>query len=133
MENSPVVYEKKKAAPTSRGLFSPQERKKASVKLTLLLGTLFLLAGAVVVMLPVLWMVLGAFKTPSEIYSTPQAYWPSSFGFGNFVTAFKLVPLDRYFLNSLFICACVVVGQLLVSSMAAYALTKLRVRFATGI
>ncbi|HVZ81386.1 MAG TPA: carbohydrate ABC transporter permease [bacterium] len=133
MENGPVVFEKTKAPPASRGLFSHQDRKKASVRLMILLGTLLLVAGAVVVMLPVLWMVLGAFKTPAEIYSTPQTYLPAQFGLDNFLQAFKLVAFDRYFLNSFFICVCVVVGQLLVCSMAAYALTKLRVPFASGI
>lgn len=133
MQDGPVSFEKTKVITASRGLFSHQERRKAPVKLMILLGTLLLLAGALVVMLPVIWMVLGAFKTPAEIYATPQAYLPAQYGFDNFIAAFKLVAFDRYFLNSIFICACVVVGQLLVCSMAAYALTKLRVPFATGI
>lgn len=133
MENAPVVAEPRKTAASNRGVFSYQDRKRASVRLFLLLGTLFLLAGALVVLLPVLWMVLGSFKTPAEIYAVPQTFWPSSFSLDNFAEAVRLVAFDRYFLNSLFVCACVVSGQLLVSSMAAYALTKLRIRFAPAI
>src|ERR1019366_4640666 len=78
-------------------------------------------------------MVLGSFKTPAEIYSVPQNYIPKDFSFSNYEEALRLVSFGRYFLNSLFMCACVVLGQLLISSMAAYSLTKLRVRFAGGI
>jgi ABC-type glycerol-3-phosphate transport system permease component len=44
-----------------------------------------------------------------------------------------LVPLVRYLMNSLFICLAVVAGQLLFCSMAAYSISKLRVRFAGGV
>ncbi len=116
-----------------RGLFSHQDRKKAAVKLLLMLGTLALVVGALVTLAPIAWMLLGSFKTSAEIYSIPQAYLPADYNTGNYEEALRLVDFGRYFLNSLFICACVVAGQLLISSMAAYSLTKLRVRFAGGI
>lgn len=117
----------------TRGLFSHQDRKKAATKLLLVFGTLVLVVGALITLAPIVWMVLGSFKTPAEIYSVPQAYMPSDYNTGNYEEALRLVDFGRYFLNSLLICACVVAGQLLISSMAAYSLTKLRVRFAGGI
>jgi ABC-type glycerol-3-phosphate transport system permease component len=116
-----------------RGLFSHQDRKKASVKFLLFLCTILLTVGALLILAPIVWMVLGSFKTPAEIYSIPQTYLPADFQTDNYEVALKLVSFGRYFLNSLFICSCVVAGQLLISSMAAYSLTKLRVRFAGGI
>ncbi len=121
------------AKPTARGVFSHQDRKKASTRLFLLGATLVLILGALVTLAPIVWMVLGSFKTPAEIYSVPQTYIPADFNTDNYEEALRLVEFGRYFLNSLFICACVVAGQLLISSMAAYSLTKLRVRFAGGI
>lgn len=117
----------------ARGLFSHQDLKKASVKLLLVVCTLVLILGALVTLAPIAWMVLGSFKTPSEIYSIPQNYLPADFNTGNYEEALRLVSFGRYFLNSLFICLCTVAGQLLISSMAAYSLTKLRVKFAGGI
>jgi ABC-type glycerol-3-phosphate transport system permease component len=117
----------------TRGLFSHQDRKKASVKLLLFASTILLIVGALLTLAPIVWMVLGSFKTPAEIYSIPQTYLPADFKTDNYEEALRLVSFGRYFLNSLFICACVVAGQLLISSMAAYSLTKLRVRFAGGI
>jgi ABC-type glycerol-3-phosphate transport system permease component len=133
MENFLAVVQGKAKPKQARGLFSNQDRKMKSVRLTLVLSTVLLTLGALVIVAPILWMVLGAFKAPSEIYSVPQTYLPQSFSFDNFEQALRLVNFGRYFLNSLFICFCTVVGQLLLSSMAAYSLTKLRVRFAGGI
>ncbi len=121
------------AKPMVRGVFSHQDRKKASGRLFLLGATLLLFLGALITLAPIVWMVLGSFKTPAEIYSVPQTYIPADFNTDNYEEALRLVDFGRYFLNSLFICACVVAGQLLISSMAAYSLTKLRARFAGGI
>jgi len=133
MEQFNAAPNRVKRNSSNRGIFSPQDRKKPAIKLFLSLGTVFLVAGAFLMLAPIVWMVLGAFKTPQEIYATPQAYLPGDFNLDNFVSAIKLVAFGRYFLNSLFICACVVVGQLVLSSMAAYSLTKLRIRFAGAI
>ena len=133
MENFNPSTQTAKTKMTARGLFSHQDRKKTKVKLTLFLGTLFLALGALATIAPLVWMLLGSFKSPSEIYSVPQTYLPREFNFDNYTEALRLVSFVKYFLNSLFICSCVVVGQLLISSMAAYSLSKLRVRFAGGI
>ncbi|MGH7738764.1 MAG: carbohydrate ABC transporter permease [bacterium] len=128
-------YQKKRreAAPKVRGLFSPQDRRDPKVRLFLTLGNLVLFLGALVMIAPLLWMVLGSFKTPGELYSAPATYLPQHLQLDNYAQAFRLVPLPRYLLNSLLICAAVVAGQLLFCSMAAYSISKLRVRFAGGI
>jgi multiple sugar transport system permease protein len=58
---------------------------------------------------------------------------PQNIQWGNYEEAFRLVPLFRYLLNSLIICGGVVAAQVLFCSMAAYSLSKLRVKFAGGI
>jgi ABC-type glycerol-3-phosphate transport system permease component len=119
--------------PKIRGLFSPQDRRNPKVKLFLALANLGLFVGALIIISPILWMVLGSFKTPEELYAVPQSYLPQSIQLDNYFQAFHLVPLVRYLLNSLFICSAVVAGQLLFCSMAAYSISKLRVKFAGGI
>jgi multiple sugar transport system permease protein len=121
------------AAPRIRGLFSPQDRRNPKVRLFLTMATLGLFLGALVMVAPILWMVLGSFRTPEELYAVPQTYLPQDPQFDNYVQAFNLVPMVRYLMNSLFICAAVVAGQLLFCSMAAYSISKLRVRFAGAI
>src|SRR5579863_8745133 len=85
-----------KAGP--RGLFSHQDRKKKSVKLVLLLGTLLLTLGGLLTVAPIVWMFLGSFKTPAEIYSVPQNYIPGDFNLSNYEEALRLVSFGKYFL-----------------------------------
>ncbi len=118
---------------STRGVLSRQDRRKLGVRVALTLGALLLLLGALAMVAPMIWMLLGSFKTPEEIYSLPQAYLPSRFSPDNYQEAWRLVNFAGYLLNSMIICSGTVLGQLLVCSMAAYSLSKLRVRFAGGI
>lgn len=48
------------------------------------------------------------------------------FHLNNFVEAFNKVPFGRYFLNTIFVSFCVVIGVLLTSSLAAYAFARMK-------
>ncbi len=48
------------------------------------------------------------------------------FHLNNFVEAFNKVPFGRYFLNTIFVSLCVVLGVLLTSSLAAYAFARMK-------
>jgi ABC-type glycerol-3-phosphate transport system permease component len=133
MEKNKKIKKMAAVAPRVRGLFSPQDRRNPKVKVFLIAGNIVLFVGALVTVSPILWMVLGSFKTPEELYAVPQSYLPQNVQMDNYVQAFNLVPLVRYLLNSLFICLMVVAGQLLFCSMAAYSISKLRIKFAGGI
>lgn len=130
MENFEGAVQAQKITAISRGVFSHQDRKKRSVKIALALGTFLLVLGGILTLAPIVWMLLGSFKSPDEIYSIPQAYLPHSLNLSNYEEALRLVSFGTYFLNSSLMCACVVLGQLLICSMAAYSLTKLRFPFA---
>ncbi|WP_050761829.1 carbohydrate ABC transporter permease [Beutenbergia cavernae] len=78
------------------------------------LGTIF----------PLVWMVVGAFKTAAEVNSSSLI--PSEITFDNFRYVFTQVPFLRYMLNSLFVAGLVTVLALWFHSMAAYALARLR-------
>jgi len=78
-------------------------------------------------------MVLGSFRTPEEMYQIPQALAPQAFDLSNYREALRLMPFDRYLLNSFLMCAGIVAGQLLFCSMAAYALSKLRLKFGSFV
>ena len=60
----------------------------------------FLTLGAIVMVFPFYWMITGAFKTGAEINVFPPVWFPSTFSFDNFVTAFEKAPFIKYFINS---------------------------------
>lgn len=85
-----------------------------------------LTAGAFLMVFPFIWMVLSAFKTPSEIASRPPVILPASLRFDNFVYAFKTAPFLRYFVNSVIVTTSIVALTMVTTILAAFAFSKLR-------
>ena len=83
-------------------------------------------AGAVVMIVPFLWMASTAFKEPSAAFDYPPTWLPNPFSVENFREVWTIVPFDRYLFNSLFVALCITVGEVLTSSLAAYAFARLR-------
>jgi multiple sugar transport system permease protein len=86
-------------------------------------AALLLIAGMMFV--PFLWMVTTSLKTPGTEFSYPPQILPDQFDLTNYQTLFFNLPFARYFLNTLFITIVTVVGQLLISSVAAYGFARL--------
>ena len=87
--------------------------------------TLLMTGGALVMLFPFGWMTAAAFIRPSDLYGGSGIH----FTLANFKTLFSLVPFGRFFFNSLMTAAVCVAGTLVVSSLAAYALTWIRLPF----
>ena len=91
------------------------------------LGHGFLLAGAVFMLLPFVWMLITSIKPPAEIFTPTLTLWPRQFyGVENYHFALTSAPLLRFALNGVIVCACILAVQLLVAIPCAYALAKLR-------
>lgn len=73
---------------------------------------------------PVLWMLSSALKPRDQV--TDGKLIPDDVTLQNFVYVFTEVPFVRYLWNSFFISAVITVVALLLHSMAAYALARLR-------
>lgn len=86
---------------------------------------IFLLAVAASCLYPLLWMLASSFKTQQTVFSDISLI-PRQLHFENYYLAFTQGDFGRYFLNSVFYTAASVVGVVLVSSMAAYAFSRLR-------
>ncbi len=84
-----------------------------------------LLLWAMIVILPLVWMFMGAFKTNAEIFTSPWAL-PKTFNFSNFVRAWNDFNIGRAFLNSFFVTVLGSVLTLLLSIPTAYALERIR-------
>jgi multiple sugar transport system permease protein len=93
------------------------------------LVTLLLLLGAVLFLAPLGWMASTAFKPEKEIFST-EARWiphhPTLENFAGLTAKSAEAPMGRWLLNSAIVSTSVVSLTLLISSMAAYALSRLR-------
>lgn len=70
-------------------------------------------------MFPIFYAFMISFMQGGEVLKGNLI--PDSFTFTNYMTAFEKVPLIRYLWNSFFVSAIVMIGQLIVSSLAAFA------------
>lgn len=88
-----------------------------------------LLALTLIFLLPVWMMLSGSFKVDDQVLraiGTLQGYLPSDMRWQNYQDVFARVPFERYLLNSVLITSCIVLGGLLVNSLAGYAFARLR-------
>ncbi|MDQ0226479.1 glycerol-3-phosphate ABC transporter permease [Bacillus sp. 7586-K] len=78
-----------------------------------------LIISVVFMMFPIFYAFMISFMQGGEVLKGNLI--PDSFTFANYMTAFEKVPLIRYLWNSFFVSAIVMIGQLIVSSLAAFA------------
>ncbi|WP_367278237.1 carbohydrate ABC transporter permease [uncultured Alsobacter sp.] len=85
-----------------------------------------IVVAAMVFLFPFFWMVSNALRRDAEIFAHPPIFVPETLVWKNFVDAWLYLPFGRFFLNSLFVSATVTLITLVVSSLAAYAFSRLR-------
>jgi len=96
--------------------------KKTGVNLII---HLFMLTVAATCLFPLLWMVSSSLKTQGTVFKD-MSLIPKAFHFENYYQAWREGGFDRYFLNSLFYTVAVVIGIVIISSLAAYAFSRLK-------
>lgn len=87
-----------------------------------------LVAGALLALLPMLWMVAASLMPAGEANSYPPRLLPSEVTFAHYRDLFTRVDLGRFIRNSAVVSLAVTASSLLVNAMAGYALAKLRFR-----
>lgn len=86
---------------------------------------LFLLTVALSCIFPLLWMVSSSLKTQETIFSDTSLI-PKEWHFENYYLAWKEGGFGRYFLNSIIYTTSVVIGIIIISSLAAYAFSRFK-------
>lgn len=94
------------------------------LKLSTLLAYGFLLLLTVFILYPILYVVLGSFKTNQELVLGGARLFPEVFIIDNYIEAWQLANFAQYTVNSVFISTMVMIGILLLSSMAGYCFAR---------
>ncbi|HEX5408729.1 MAG TPA: carbohydrate ABC transporter permease [Gemmatimonadaceae bacterium] len=89
---------------------------------------LLLVAGAVLALLPLVWMVSASLMPTGAANSYPPRLLPSHPTLVHYREIFTRLAMGRFVLNSAIIAGTVTAVSLLVNSMAGYAFAKLRFR-----
>ena len=88
--------------------------------------TILLILLSLASLFPFYWMVSTAFKTEFEAFQFPPTLYPHEFTTENFQDITTGLPFHLFFLNSLKISLLGIAGQLITSSMAAFAFARLQ-------
>jgi multiple sugar transport system permease protein len=87
---------------------------------------LVLLPVAFLMLVPLLWMAVTSVQTLNETRHFPPIIVPHGIHAGNYTEVLRDAPFARWFLNTLLVTVAVVVGNLLLCSLAGYAFARLR-------
>ncbi len=85
---------------------------------------LVLIAGAVVMLFPFVFMVLSSFKTGQEIIQVPPTLWPVHPTLANYRTVLTQMPFATFYRNSIVVSISVTLCVLFTSSLAGYIFAK---------
>jgi multiple sugar transport system permease protein len=84
--------------------------------------------GAVAVFLPFFWMISLSLMPSGQIFSSELQLIPQEFHWQNYSEAFSRVPLLRFLLNGVVVCAGILVLQIIFTVPCSYALAQRRFR-----
>ena len=82
---------------------------------------LILIILALLVLVPVIWMALSAFKPEKEIISWPPTFIPQTLTTQNFIDVQSRINIVRYMLNSVIYAGATTALAVIVNSLAGYA------------
>ena len=99
---------------------------------------LYLIPIAIFMGLPIVYIINHAFKPMDELFAFPPKFFVSHPSLINFQNLFQAagtssIPLSRYVFNSLLVTAAVVFLSVLISTMAAFALSKMHFKLKNTI
>jgi len=118
------------AGPVSRSDSPRNLRRKAAFQRAVLraVGHLVLLAGSIVMIVPLLWLVSTAFKKTGSEWAFPPVWIPRPIWWRNYLEAMDVLPVPfvRYVWNTLVITVSATLGTAISCSLAAFSFARLR-------
>jgi multiple sugar transport system permease protein len=88
--------------------------------------TIFLVLGALAILFPFLWMLMTSLKPEPEVITFPPHLFPRHFTIQAYKDVWSQIEFGRLFLNSVIFAGGVTLVSLILDSLTAYALARLR-------
>ncbi len=107
---------------------NPAKFERGQIKIYIVLLPL-----VIFMLFPIVFIFCHAFKPMEELFEFPPKFYVKNPTFDNFESLFKSarnagIPLSKYIFNSLLVTLSVCLGGVVISTMAAFALSKMRFR-----
>ena len=112
---------------------NPQRFEKGQIKIYLIIFPL-----VVFMLFPIIFIISHAFKPMDELFAYPPRFFVSRPTLDNFSALLKsarssAIPMSRYVFNTVLVTFSVVVGSVFLSTLAGFALSKLKFKAKKGI
>ena len=85
-----------------------------------------LVAGSVLFVFPMLWMLSTSLKPIDQTMAFPPRWIPHPAKWGNYLEAVRYIPFFRYTLNTLIVCGLSMVGAVCSNALVAYSFARLK-------
>jgi len=101
--------------------------KNKKIKVEIVLKTIIIGILSLTFLLPLFWMLSSSLKTSMQVFESPFHWVEEQIRWDNYqrVWTHPEIPFYRLYMNSIIISVIGVVGQLVISSLAAYAFAKI--------
>jgi multiple sugar transport system permease protein len=110
--------------PVQDELHAGQNRR--AVQLERLIIWILLVFGALVMIIPFVWLVSTSLKEQRQIFLYPPQWIPDPIRWQNYPESLTVLPFARFVQNTLVVTIITMVGTLLTSSLCAYGFARLR-------
>jgi multiple sugar transport system permease protein len=104
----------------------PRSARGPLRQITRIISYALLIAAAVAILIPFVWMLSASLKKNNEVFTIPVQWIPQDFQWRNFADIWTQVPMATYLRNTVFLSVTITFLQVLTGSFAAYGFAKIR-------
>ena len=110
-----------------------QRRRKVRDQLRLVPVYLLLALGSVFALVPFIWMVSTSLKSQQQLFVFPPAWIPDPIRIANYAEAWNALPFSAMLMNTIFVTALAMFGELASASLVAYGFARFSFPFRNGL
>lgn len=87
---------------------------------------LVITGGAVIFILPLIWMISTSVKPDHLLYNIPIVWIPDEFDWQNYADGWRVLPFPTFYMNTLYITVVNIIGLVISSSLVAFGFARIR-------
>lgn len=101
---------------------------KCKKNISITIHYVLMAAIGIIMLMPIGWMLGTSMRQSKDSFVLPPSFFPTQFNSLNFKQVFRSIPIMRFAFNSLFVTSIAVALMVILTSLAAYAFTRINFR-----
>jgi multiple sugar transport system permease protein len=101
-------------------------KKYIRTKIRKSISFIIVLVGALLFVLPFLWMLSSALKPEADLFTVPPQWIPDPFKWDNFIKSLTVLPFHIYYRNTAIITISTIIGDVFTAALVAYGFARFR-------